>query len=79
MSSFYESLPENFIRIHNSYIINMNFLEVIQSSYVIINNNKIPISKNYKADFLKKNQCFVIGHLSQKIHQPSHSFFFTIG
>ncbi|RXR33156.1 response regulator transcription factor [Flavobacterium piscinae] len=54
ISSFYESLPENFIRIHNSYIINMNFLEVIQSSYVIINNNKIPISKNYKADFLKK-------------------------
>jgi DNA-binding LytR/AlgR family response regulator len=54
ISSFYESLPENFIRIHNSYIINMNYLDIIQSSYVIINKNKIPISKNYKQDFLKK-------------------------
>ena len=43
----------NFIRIHRSYIINLERIDSIESKSVIIGNDHIPVSKNFKEDLLK--------------------------
>ncbi|MDB2462986.1 LytTR family DNA-binding domain-containing protein [Algibacter sp.] len=58
LKSFSELLPEEqFFRIHNSFIINLNkvkeFIKV--DGYVILENNvKIPVSRQRKTEFLRK-------------------------
>lgn len=44
----------NFIRIHNSYIINLDFVKSIQKNRVLIDDKRIPISETYKKDFFEK-------------------------
>lgn len=53
MKQMEEQLPSNFIRIHNSYIINSNYLEYIVDNHVAINDLKIPISSSYKAKLME--------------------------
>ena len=38
----------NFIRIHRSYLININKIDSLFDGYVLIANKKIPIGKSYK-------------------------------
>ncbi len=46
MSKVLENLPsDQFIRIHRSYIVNKNKIEMIEGNMVVIDGNKIPISK----------------------------------
>lgn len=45
---------KNFIRIHNSYIINLDFVKSIQKNRVLIDDKRIPISETYKKDFFDK-------------------------
>jgi DNA-binding LytR/AlgR family response regulator len=48
-------LPEaHFIQVHKSYIINCNYVNKITGNVLVINNQKIPIGRLYKANFLKK-------------------------
>ncbi len=42
----------SFIRIHKSYIINIQHIDTIEGQTVIINGNKIPISAAYKQELL---------------------------
>ncbi len=49
-----ERLPKNFYRTHRSYTINVDQMEAINSAYVIINDEQIPIGKNYRDALLKK-------------------------
>lgn len=42
-------LDNRFIQVHRSYIINLNFVDKINSSTLTIQNEKIPVSKKYKA------------------------------
>ena len=42
---------ENFLRIHRSYLINMDKIKSIERKHVIINDTRIPISQTYKEDF----------------------------
>lgn len=52
----------DFFRIHNSYLINMNFIEMYVKSeggVVIINGDKVPISRNRKEEFLKAMKKYV--------------------
>lgn len=49
-----ERLPKNFYRTHRSFTINVDQMEAINSAYVVINNEQIPIGKNYRDDLLKK-------------------------
>lgn len=49
-----ERLPKNFYRTHRSYTINVDQMEAINSAYVIIQEEQIPIGKNYRDDLLKK-------------------------
>ena len=41
-------LPDGFIRIHRSYIVNRNFIEKIGSSFVMIEDIELPLSDSYK-------------------------------
>lgn len=49
ISSFEESLPETFIRIHRSYIINQNHVSRFNTTAVNVNNTELPISRTYKS------------------------------
>ncbi|WP_299884163.1 LytTR family DNA-binding domain-containing protein [uncultured Lacinutrix sp.] len=44
----------NFIRIHRSYIININEIDYVEGNRVVIQNQKLPISDSYKKIFLEK-------------------------
>lgn len=45
-------LPVSFIRIHNSYIINLDRLEKIADNYAIIGQAKLPVSASYREQLL---------------------------
>lgn len=50
---------ENFLRIHRSYLINLEKIKTIERKHVIINEIRIPVSQTYKDAFiayLKKNK-----------------------
>ena len=44
---------KNFIRIHRSYLININKIDSLFDGYVFIANKKIPIGKSYKENLMK--------------------------
>lgn len=50
------NLP-NLIRIHRSYIVNINHIDSFDDSCVFISNHKLPISDNFKAEFLSRVRC----------------------
>lgn len=50
------TLP-NLARIHRSYIVNMNHIDSFEESYVYIKDHKLPISENFKEEFLTKIRC----------------------
>lgn len=49
-----ERLPINFYRTHRSYTINVDHMDAINSAYVLMNGEQIPIGKNYRDALLKK-------------------------
>lgn len=52
MKKIHEILPAlNFYRIHKSFIIALDKMEIIEGNMVIIGQNKIPIGNNYRQDF----------------------------
>jgi DNA-binding LytR/AlgR family response regulator len=49
LKDYLEKLPGNkFYRAHKSYIVNVDHIDAINSKDVVINNNLIPISKDFK-------------------------------
>lgn len=58
LKSVIEKLPEQYIRIHRSYIININHIQKIQNNIVVIEINKkkkiVTIGKSYQKDLYKK-------------------------
>lgn len=52
ISSFEESLPETFIRIHRSYIVNQIHISKFNSTSVKVDETELPISRTYKSDVL---------------------------
>ena len=54
MKGFEKELPEaTFIRVHKSYIINLDRVEKFNSKFAEIGNTKIPLSRNKKDDIVK--------------------------
>ncbi len=53
----YLDLPTNFIRVHNSYIVNSDYIQSILKGenweIVLINSEKIPVSRRKKEELLK--------------------------
>ncbi len=55
MQKLIELLPSNrFVRIHKSHIINIDKIDSIDNSVVIINNEVLGIGRSYRADFMDK-------------------------
>jgi len=44
-------LPSNFIRVHISYIININYVDEVTNSQLFVGQQKIPVSNSYRAKF----------------------------
>jgi DNA-binding LytR/AlgR family response regulator len=44
----------DFIRVHNSYIVNVNYINSIQKNRILIGDKRIPISETYKKEFFDK-------------------------
>ncbi len=42
-----------FVRVHRSYLINLNFVDGIEDEFILINKARIPIGKTYRDDFMK--------------------------
>ncbi|HQP03944.1 MAG TPA: LytTR family DNA-binding domain-containing protein [Bacteroidales bacterium] len=54
MKTIHNKLPEDiFIRTSKSYIININHIKEIDGNDVIIHDNKIPIGRSYRDEFLE--------------------------
>ncbi|MFY7988920.1 MAG: LytR/AlgR family response regulator transcription factor [Flavobacterium sp.] len=54
MKNFEKELPANkFIRVHKSYIINLDRVEKFNSKFAEIGNTKIPLSRNKKEEIVK--------------------------
>lgn len=55
-------LPYNFVRCHQSYLLNMHFINNLdKSSFILTNGQAVPISKHLKAGVLLKFNRFVSG------------------
>lgn len=53
LKSLEEELPEeDFMRVHRSFIVSLKNIEVIERSQIIINNQRITVSEQYKPKFL---------------------------
>lgn len=58
LSHFQKRTPlPNFVRIHRSYIVNLNKVDSFEESYVFIQNKKLPMSDLYKKEFLSRIHC----------------------
>jgi DNA-binding LytR/AlgR family response regulator len=52
MKKIQDILPQNdFYRIHKSFIISLQKIEIIEGNMVVINQNKIPIGNNFRQEF----------------------------
>ncbi|MGS2737776.1 LytR/AlgR family response regulator transcription factor [Sinomicrobium sp. M5D2P17] len=52
---FLEKVPEGqFLRIHKSFVVNVNYIRSVQKNKVIINDNRIPIGESYKTEFMER-------------------------
>lgn len=49
-----EKLPDNFLRVHRSYIVNINYIKALQKTKIVIEDIRIPIGETYKNDVLKR-------------------------
>lgn len=54
LKSLENQLPENFIRVHRSYILNKLHIKSVDSKVIVLDNSlEIPIGESYKLNFLK--------------------------
>eukprot|EP01012_Entosiphon_sulcatum_P024850 TRINITY_DN30112_c0_g1_i2.p1 TRINITY_DN30112_c0_g1~~TRINITY_DN30112_c0_g1_i2.p1 ORF type:complete len:232 (-),score=20.90 TRINITY_DN30112_c0_g1_i2:880-1575(-) len=50
-----QKLPQNlFLRVHRSFIINLNKIDTAEGKTLVINHNLIPVSETYRADLNKR-------------------------
>ena len=43
-----ENLPEEFMRVHNSFIVNLKNVDYFEDNHLIVNDQKISVAKSYK-------------------------------
>ncbi|WP_109301055.1 LytTR family DNA-binding domain-containing protein [Aquimarina sp. AU474] len=55
LSDFLSKIPDSFLRIHKSFVINFDHLKLIDGNQIILQNEtKLPIGKSYRKDVLDK-------------------------
>lgn len=54
MKDVFEILsPEEFIRVHKSYVVSKKHMEIIETHQIRIGQTKIPVGRNYREDLMK--------------------------
>jgi DNA-binding LytR/AlgR family response regulator len=43
-----ENLPDEFMRVHNSYIVNLTNIDILEDNHIILKNVKVAVGKSYK-------------------------------
>lgn len=46
-------LPNHFLKVHRSYIVNLNKIEVLTTDELIINKTTIPIGQTYRKEVME--------------------------
>lgn len=55
LKDFHDQLPQDtFFRTHRSFVVNLQHIDAINNQHVIIDNEAIPLGKNYKEDILSQ-------------------------
>lgn len=54
ISAFVKKLPSQFLRVHRSYVVNIDFISAFTANDVEIKNKEIPIGVSYKREVLKR-------------------------
>lgn len=54
MSEFELGLPEQFYRVHRSYLVNLDHLNSVNNRFLIIAGQEIPIGQSYREELLRK-------------------------
>ena len=50
-----ERLPQNnFLRVHNSYVVNLGYINSVQRNRILIGQQRLPISETYKKQFFDR-------------------------
>ena len=49
-----QALPESFMRVHRSFIVNLDYARVVERGRIIIGDAAIPVSDTYKARFMER-------------------------
>ncbi len=49
-----EKLPSQFLRVHRSHIVNVNYIKALQKTKIVIDDLRIPIGETYKEEVLKR-------------------------
>lgn len=57
-ASIMDMLPDNFLQIHRSYIVNMNRIDQVEKSRVIIGQERLSVSDSFKQSF----QAYLMSH-----------------
>ena len=50
LSSLETEMPDNFVRIHNRYLVNLKYVQSIQGNSVLIDEEELPVSRSCKQD-----------------------------
>lgn len=54
LNEYSHKLPDIFLRVHRSYIVNLDHLHSIEGGYLFIQDSEIPIGKKYRDELMKK-------------------------
>ncbi len=54
ISALVEKLPDHFIRIHRSFLVNKNMIDTYSKEEVIVKGQELPISRSYKQNALEE-------------------------
>lgn len=53
LDSFLASMPGYIFRTHRSYAVNAKFIDAVNSSYIVLNQARVPVSKTYRSKLLE--------------------------
>lgn len=56
ISKLEETLPDKFIRVHRSFIVNQDFISAFSSTKINVGETEIPIGRKYKSEALERLQ-----------------------
>jgi two-component system, LytTR family, response regulator LytT len=52
----------NFVRVHKSYLVNMKFIEEIQTKEIIVRGRSVPVGRGYKASLMQEFMKYIRGY-----------------